>query len=293
MARTGSFSRAAELLGITQPAVSLQIKGLEERIGIRLFSRRGRQITLTDAGKLVYGYVERIFALGDEMERAIDALKGLRAGSLVLGASTTLGEYVLPPILGHFHRLHPSIELKLEIANTLTIVRRVSAHQLDLGFVGDLPQEPQLHVEPLVEDRIVLIAAPESPLAHRGPLQPADLRGQKLILREEGSATRRHALREMARLGLELPIAMELGSNEAVKQAVAANLGIGALSAYAVRADVRAGTLAQLDLLGWSCIRPLNVIYVSGKLLSPAEQAFLNLARTFYSPPDTTQARTR
>jgi DNA-binding transcriptional LysR family regulator len=289
LARTGSFSRAAEFLGISQPAVSLQVKALEEHYAIPLLSRQGRHIALTEAGRLIYGYLERILALGEDMERAIEALKGLRAGSLLLGASTTVGEYVLPAIVGHFHRLYPDIEIKLEIANTSAIAKRVSSHQLDLGFVGDVPDDPELQIEALAEDQIVLIASPENPLSTRGRLGQEDLKGQKLIMREEGSATRRHALRALARLGLELPIAMELGSNEAVKQAVAANLGIGALSAFAVGPQLRSGALVQLELAGWECTRYLNIIYPAAKLLSPAEQAFLNLIRSF-QPQDTTQA---
>lgn len=279
LAKAGNFSRAAELLGITQPAVSLQVKGLEAEYGIPLLSRKGRRISLTPAGQTVYDYLQRIFALAEEMDNALQNLKGLRAGRLVVGASTTLGEFVLPTIMGHFHRLYPDVEIKLEIANTTTIVQRVARHQLDLGFVGDRPDDPTLRAETFVTDHIVLFASPENPLSARDTIAPADLGSQKLILREDGSATRRYALQALAKLGIEIPVAMELGSNVAVKQAVGANLGIGALSSYALASELATGALKLLNVLGWECVRDLNVIYPAAKPLGPAEEAFLKLAR--------------
>lgn len=279
VARTGSFTRAAEELYIGQPAVSQHVAALERMLGVPLVYRMGRGVRLTEAGRLAADYGERIFRLAEQLRAGIADLKGLAAGRLVIGAGQTPGDYLLPVVLGEFRRRYPGIAVELEIADTRRVVEWLVRHVYDLGFLGDDAAHPDLEVEPFAEDRIVLFVAAGHRLATRQTVPLPEVLAEGLIVREPGSATRAAGERCLATLGVTPVIGMELGSNEAVKRAVLAGLGVGMLSAYALEVEVAAGVLRPLAVPGFDCRRMLSIARHRATPLTPVQAAFLDLAR--------------
>ena len=271
-----SFSKAAQALAITQPAVSIQIQELEKSMGVTLFHRRSKGLRVTDAGETVYAYAQQIFALSGKLLETLQEAQDLKTGHLVLGASTTPGEYVLPQAVGQFRRLYPGIQLELIIANTRSIVQRILSGEIDMGMVGERPQQHsgELEIIDYMEDEIVLVAAPNHPMAQLSSLSAQQVVDEGLIVREVGSATRQTAERHLESLGAFPRVALELGSNEAVKQAAAAGGGIGVVSRLGVTAEVKAGMLTVLKVEVWNCRRPLTLVYSKDRYLSPAQRAF-------------------
>jgi DNA-binding transcriptional LysR family regulator len=251
----GSMSSAASAVGITQPAISAQIRGLEQRYGARLLERGGHGSTPTAVGRLVAGYAARLLALSDELGRAVADVQGLRSGRLVIGASSTIGEQLLPAALGRFHAVHPGVAMSVRIGNSDEIIRFVAQGEIDLAFVGRPPEHDDLRSDPFFADAIVAFVAPGDPLLGDGPLSPAALSGRQFVLREPGSATRDLALGCLRRHGCAPGHLIELGSNEAVKRAVEARLGIGLLSTLAIEAERLSGLLEDLPLRPWRCDR--------------------------------------
>lgn len=274
--RAGTLSAAAAALYVTQPAVSLQLKQLETRLGLGLMERRGRRLVLTGAGETVYDYARQMFGLMEGLERELADQRDLQSGRLVVGASTTVGEYLLPEALGRYRALHPGIELALTIGNTAHIIEMVLRHELDFGFVGAMSSAPELLIAPFAEDEICFIAPPDHPFTGR-LVTLRDLAEERFIFRERGSATRQEAESCLRASGFAFKVAMELGSNEAVKQAVVARLGLGALSKLALRAELAAGHLCVLSVADWDCRRSFYLIRRQGKRLTRPESAFLEL----------------
>ncbi len=287
VARHRSFSRAAEALEISQPAVSIQVQELERALGVPLFHRKPRGLQLTEAGETVHGYAHRIFALSSEMREAIGDIRGLVAGHLTLGASTTPGEYILPVAIGRFRRQYPGIIVAMQISNTRSIVSQILQRELDLGMIGaSLEGEREdLETSTYAVDEIVLVAGAEHSLATRKGVSLEDVMSEGLVVREEGSATRKTAEECLAHLGIQPRIAMELGSNQAVKLAAQAGVGVGVISRFGVVAEVKAGLLRVLEVEGWSCTRPLTLVYLKDRRLSPAQRAFLELLETEHPLP--------
>jgi len=279
VARRGGFSRAADALAISQPAVSAQVGLLERRYGQPLVERLPRGIRLTEAGEVILEYADRIFGLAEEMEVVLDDLRGIQRGRLTIGASSTIGEYILPPLVGRFKALHPGVAVTMRVANTERILAEVRGRQLDLGFVGSRPGVDDVIAEAFEDDEIVPLAAPDHPLAARNGIELEELAAAELVAREAGSATRATAEASLRAAGLEPRLAMELGSNEAVKRAVRAGLGVGLLSRRAADSELAAGHLVVLDVPAWSCHRELFAIHRRDKRLTAAERRFLELAR--------------
>lgn len=275
VATLASFSKAARKLSISQPAVSIQVRELEKEMGSALLHRMRRGLQLTDTGQVVFAYAQRIFPLADEMQSAVHDIQGLRSGRLTIGSSTTPGEYILPWVIGQFHRRYPEVEISLSIANTQTIVSRIRNRELDLGMAGAPINLRDLATFSYVSDDIVVIAAPDHELAAKAGATLNDLEGQRFVLREQGSATRRAAEEFLAEHGIEIKVIMELGSNEAVKRAVAAGSGLGLISRFGTIADTKAGFIKVLAVNGWRCRRPLTVFHREDKHLSSAHRAFL------------------
>ena len=286
VARLGSFSKAAEELAISQPAVSIQVRKLEKSMASTLLHRSRSGLQLTDTGEAVFSYTTRIFSLADEMQTAVKDLKGLKSERLVIGSSTTPGEYILPWIIGQFQRRYPGIEVSLSITNTHSVVKRIQNGELDLGMAGAPVNEDGLASFPYVTDEIVVIASPAHALAGKPNVPLSDLRGQSFILRETGSATRSTAQKCLENNDVSIRVVMELGSNEAVKRAVAAGLGLGMISRFGVTPDVAAGVLQVLPVSGWRCQRPLTVFYRDDKHLPSAQQAFLHFLQEERPLPD-------
>ena len=271
-----SFSRAAEALEITQPAVSIQVQELEKFLGITLFHRRPRGLKITEAGEAVLAHSQQIFALSSSLMETVQEMEDLQSGHLVLGASTTPGEYVLPLVVGRFRQIYPRIHVELIIGNTRTIIQRILDRDMDLGMVGDHVEEysSELEMVDFQDDEIVLVAAPSHPAATTGRLTPEQVVDLGLVAREEGSATREAAERQFQELGVVPRIAIELGSNQAVKQAATAGGGIGIISRLGITAELRAGMLTVLDVVGWDCRRLLTLIQLRDRYLSPSQRAF-------------------
>ena len=271
-----SFSRAAEAMEITQPAVSIQVQELEKFLGITLFHRRPRGLRITEAGDAVLAYAQQIFALSSQLIDTVQEMEELHSGHLVLGASSTPGEYVLPLVVGRFRQIHPGIQVELMIGNTRTIMQRILDRDMDLGMIGDHVEEysNELEMVDFQDDDIVLVAAPSHPIANLDRPSVEQVVELGLVAREEGSATRLAAERQFRNLGTTPKIAMELGSNQAVKQAATAGGGIGIISRLGITAELSAGMLTVLDVEGWDCRRPLTLIQPKDRYLSPSQRAF-------------------
>ncbi len=279
VARLASFSRAAEELHISQPSVSIQVADLERSLGVELFEQLGKRIYLTDAGRVLEDYARRILTLVDEASAAVAEVTELHRGRLAVGASTTPGTYVLPKVLGRYQERFPKITVTLEIGNTRRIQERLLRNELDVGIVGWEVTSQNLVVQPFLDDELVVVVSPHHPLASTGGMPVAALRDHRVILRERGSGTR-DAI-EMALRGVEGEItpAMELGSIEAIKEAVAAGLGITILSRLAVATETANGRLVIVPLIDLVIKRSFSIVYHRDKRISPAIQVFLEMLR--------------
>jgi DNA-binding transcriptional LysR family regulator len=273
----GTMTAAAEAEGISQPAISAQVRALERFFGTALLERGGRGSAPTAPGRLVADYAARLLTLTDELARGVADLEGLQTGDLVVGASSTVGERLLPEYLGRFHAAHPNVRLSVRIGNSVEITQLVAARALDVAIVGQEPSDPDLLAKPVMEDRIVAFVSPGDPLLREAPLMPRVLCGQQFVMREAGSATRALAERCLREMSCGPGHVIELGSNEAVKRAVEAGLGIGLLSTHTIEAERRAGHLVALPLTGWECRRSFWLIRRRDRGLTRAERAFLTL----------------
>jgi DNA-binding transcriptional LysR family regulator len=273
VARRESYSRAAEDLHISQPAVSKHVLDLEEELGTKLFHRLGRRIVLTEAGRLMADYAQRIFLLADEARRALEELHGLERGRLHLGASSTPGNYLLPKALAAFQAKYPRLEMSLNIMASHDVVDRVIRQDMDLGFVG-ATFAADLHVQPYMEDELVLILRPGHPLASVRTIPREALEQEIFVLRDAASGTRTVAEAELKTRGIAIRQMLELRSVEAVKQAVAEGLGISFISRYAIGLEVRHKVLAIAADRSLRFPRPLVMISRKDARLSPSALAF-------------------
>lgn len=271
----GGVGRAARARHISQPAVTEHLKGLEAYFGVPLFERFGRTVRPTPGARMLEPYARRTVGLVRSAERAAAQYRGVEGGSLTVGASTTPGTYLVPAALGRFHDLHPAVGLRLRIGGSRAVERWVAAGETDLGVIGEAPLAPGLLAEPWVEDELVVIVARRHPLARRRTVPPAALGAQPYVAREEGSSTRGVAERFLAGLGLTLTPAMELGSPEAQREAVAASLGVAIVSRHAVLARDR--RIVALRIAGGRCKRDLLIVRREDAPLSPAATRFRDL----------------
>ena len=279
VAQDRSFSRAAEKLYLTQPAVSKQIQALEEGLGMRLFDRVGRSILLTQAGNILHDHAHIAFRTLEEARETINQLRGLQRGHLRISAASTIGTYMLPQPLGELKAQFPGIEISLAITNKARVVQQVLNHEVELGFVGPPVEPAELEMEEYLLDELVLIMAPTHRLAREESVGVAELAEEVFILREQGSGTREIMEEELGRVRVNLKKAMELGSTEAIKQAVAANLGVSIVSKFAISLETLQGRLAVATLPELNLRRQLFVIHHGGRTLSPAAEEFCSLLR--------------
>jgi DNA-binding transcriptional LysR family regulator len=281
--KRGSLSEAARALGISQPAVSNQIKRLERELGTELLIRGERRVvSLTAVGEVFLAFAERIVAAHEEMLQQLNHIKEEVGGELIIAASTTPGEFVLPQLLSDFKARYPQVEAKVTIADTRDVVEKVLARECDIGFIGAPVERPHLTRTPLIEDEIVLAVYPAHPFAGREAIRLEELQGQRLILREEGSGTRHSLEQLLAERGEKLPennVALVLGSTHAVIEAIQARLGIGFVSAFAVSRLQASGQLCTVLIEGFSLTRALFVAYEEGQLSTRLRQEFLTFAR--------------
>lgn len=251
VARVLSFTKAAESLHMTQPAVTFQVKQLEESFNTRLFDRTHNKISLTDAGKLVYDYAEKILDHYDKMNNQVRELTGEVTGSLLIGASTTIAEYMLPNLLGEFNRKFEDVAIRLQVGNTDAIVAMVENNMIDLGIVEAPVYNKNLEVEVCRIDEMVLIVPADHPLANRNKISIEDMRQYRYISREEGSGSRAVIdtyIREQGLSYSDLNVVMELGSPESVKMSVESGVGIAIVSRTTLLKELKLGTLKALPL---------------------------------------------
>jgi DNA-binding transcriptional LysR family regulator len=274
VARHGSYSRAAGELLLTQPAVSAQVRELERTLDATFFERVGRTIVLTEAGKELRAYAERICALIDEARLAMQELDGLKRGRIAVAAVSTAGAYVLPSLLGAFQKRYPGISINLEVANRALARDRLLHNEVDLVVMGRPPEEVPHVAEPFLSDEIVVIAAPSHPLATAKRISVDHLAREVFIAREVGSGTRLNADEFFRQQGVKLQVGLELGDNSAVKEAVAAGLGIALLSRHALRMELTLKRLIVLDVAGLPLRRQWFVVHREDKHLSRAAIAF-------------------
>jgi len=280
VARLLSFTKAAEALHMTQPAVTFQIRQLEEHFNTRLFDRTHNRITLTEVGKRVYEYAQSIFQLYGEMENTVKEMTGDVDGILMIGASTMIAEYLLPVLLGDFKAKYPDVHIRLKVANSDEIVSMVENNIIDLGMVESPVNNKNLVVNLCRMDQLVAIVPPGHKLASREKVSAKDLISYPYISREEGSGTREVIGEYIAQAGLSadnLDIVMELGSPEAIKGAVAAGMGISILSHAAIQKDIELGTLKELKL-NPILERPLSFVHQKQKFRLRAIEELLKFS---------------
>ncbi|MBV1800206.1 LysR family transcriptional regulator [Siccirubricoccus sp. G192] len=289
VARHRSFSRAAEALHVSQPSVSKGVRELEAQLGSRLLERGGPGgVTLTEPGRILAGHAATLFGAERAAEEDLAAFRGLRRGTLAIGASTTIATYLLPRALGAFHRQHPEVELRLTSANTRAIVDLLLARELDIALVEGPVEEPGLVVEPWREDEMVLVASATHPLGAEAVL-PDALAGQIVIMREPGSGTRDVGFEALAAWGVRPRRTLEVGSTEAIKQLVAAGVGVAIVSAAAAADQIALGRLRVPRLRSVSggqvtLRRMLSRLILPGRRPSVAAAAFEALLGL---PPET------
>lgn len=265
---------------MTQPAVTFQVKQLEQALGVRLFERGPGRISLTPAGRLVLGQAERILALHAELEIRVAELTGDISGPLLIGASMTIADYLLPRVLGEFVAAYPGVQPRLVVANTTVVEARVAERTLDIGFIEGPPVQA-LVADPCGDDELQVIVAPDHPLANRGPLHPRDLLGHAYVSREPGSGTREFTDRHLREAGVDpdrLDRVMELGSPEAIKGVVQTGLGFAIMSVAAAEKECRLGTLARIALAP-KLVRSLSVVYPPERFRSRLVGTFIEFAR--------------
>ncbi len=274
VARHLSYSRAAEELRLTQPAVSAQVRELERHLGGIFFERVGRAIRLTEAGAELVGYAERISTLADEARLTIEEFGGLRRGRVAVASVSTAGAYVLPPLLGAFRERHPGIRISLQVKNRAACQQHLFRSEVDLVVMGRVPEQIPHEAEPFLADELVIIAASNHPLAGARRIAADRLAREAFILREVGSGTRLNAEEFLRQQGISARPGLELGDNSAVKEAVAAGLGVALLSRHAIRMELALGRLAVLDVRGFPLQRRWYIVQRERQRLTHAAAAF-------------------
>ncbi len=277
----GSFSHAAEELGISQPAVSFQIRSLEDRIGQRLLDRSGRRVTLTDAGHVVDAHARRMLALEDELLREVAGLSDHLSGPLVLGSSTGPGELLLPHLLGGFKRENPEVEVSLVVQDTQTVCDRVLDDEIELGVVGAARPHRGLVFTPFVRDELVVICPPDHPLGGKRRMALADLAAQPLILQQRGSGVRAVLEAAFRAAGIrmrDLDVILEIGLQQSVRVAVLDGLGITVISRLAVERDLAEGRLVAVEVKGAVLARDFSLVRHAGRTPSRVSEGFVEYA---------------
>ena len=270
VARSLSFTAAARELAIAQPAVSHQIRSLEEELGVQLFARHGRSVTLTDVGEVLLEAVDDVIHRLDDGARAMSEVRAGLRGSVEIAADSTSGIYVVPRALGAFHRARPAIDITLRVENRRGVLRSLTDRTCDLAVMADPPREIDCDVAPFLLDRLVVIAALDHPLAGRRAVAAEALARERWLVREPGSGTRAATERFFARGGKAIAPAMELGSTGAIKQAVAAGLGVAVVSRWAIDMELTLGRLVILDVTGFPIERGWSVVNLRARHLSAA-----------------------
>ena len=276
-----SFTKAAEALFMTQPAVTFQVRQLEEHFNTRLFDRAHGRISLTSAGIVALEYAERILVLSAELDTRLGELSGQVAGPLLIGASTTIADFLLPQVLGEFKSRFPAVVPRLFVANSEAVQDRIAERSLDLGFIEGDSHLPSLTTDVCCDDELQVVCAPSHPLAKLKSATPRSLTEHAYISREPGSGTREvidHYLQKVGLVSGALQVVMELGSPEALKGLVATGLGFAIMSRATVAKEIRLGQLAQIPLAP-RLLRHMSVVYAKERFHSRLVNGFVQFAK--------------
>ena len=284
VAETKSFSKASELIHLTQPAVSLQIQAMEELYETRLFDRSGNSINLTPAGEILYKRAKEILALYAEAQKNISEITGAIKGSLSIGASSTIGNYLLPQIIVAFKKKVPQVTVSLFVSNTKIITERLNAGEIDVALVeGDVSKQ-RFAVEVLLSDELVVIMSPAHPWVERRSIPVMDLTKEPLILREEGSGTRQIILKRLEEQGIKqdgLRVALTLGSTESIKSAVEEGMGVSIVSAWAAKNALKHGFLKATTFKDIKFHRNFSIISPKRNYCTHTAKEFLSFLKIF------------
>lgn len=284
VAETKSFSKTSEIIHLTQPAVSLQIQALEEIYETKLFDRSSSSINLTPSGEILYKYAKDILSLYAEAGKEIGKITGLIKGSITIGASTTIGNYVLPTVISDFKKTHPKIKINVFIGNTRRIVDFLNSGVVDLGLVEGETSKHKIKTEPIIQDELLFIVPPLHHWAKKKVVSILDITKEPFILREEGSGTRQMIEKYLLSHGIntgDMSIALVLGSTESIKEAVESGIGISIVSRWAARKEVKYGTLKLITPKEEKILRNFSLIMQKNAVLSHAVDKFLAYLKAY------------
>ncbi len=276
VAKNLSYTKAAAELHLTQPAVSMQIRQLEQQAGLALTEQFGKQVHLTEAGKEVYRYARSILQQVDEMDGVLDRLKGFAGGRLRIAAISS-ANYFAPRLLGTFHQRFPDVSVSMNVTNQKAVLQLVLDNEVDMAIMGQPPVDSQVEAIPFMDNPLIIVAPPEHRLAKRKRIQLAELEKETFLIREPGSGTRGAMERFFREHKLKLTTGMGMGSLSSIKQGVQANLGLGLLPRDAVRVELQLGHLVELKVRGLPIQRHWYVVLHKGKRLSLAAEEFRSL----------------
>jgi DNA-binding transcriptional LysR family regulator len=279
-AESSSFTAAAKSLGLSQAAVSQRVQALEQALGVSLFQRRGGRVLLTDAGKRLHAYAQRILSLHEEARQEIAGQKPAVGGELTLAASSVPGEHLLPALLSAFRHKHPRVQVRATVADSQAVLNDVEHGRAHLGLVGKKSDSPHLECRCFACDTLLLVTPARHPWAKRRRVSLEELAGQPLILREAGSGSRwclEQALAHAGKSLRDMRVALELGSNEAIKEALLRGLGVSVLSTHVVRKELRTKKLHALQVTGLPLLREMFVVWDRRRALPIAARLFLDL----------------
>lgn len=284
VAETKSFSKTSEIIHLTQPAVSLQIQALEELYETKLFDRSSTSINLTQSGEILYKYAKEILALYAELGKDVGKITGLIKGSIVIGTSTTIGNYILPSLIIDFKKNHPKIKINVFIKNTKLIIDLLNSGVIDIGLVEGETSRQKIKVESFISDELVLIVPTFHPWAKKKFVSVLDITKEPFIIREEGSGTRQMIEKYLAGHGIttsDMSIALVLGSTESIKEAVEGGMGVSIVSRWAAKKEVKYGSLKTITLKEEKMIRNFSLIMPKNLVLPHATDEFLSYVKSY------------
>ncbi len=281
-ARLLSFTRASEELFLTQPAVSMQVRQLEDEVGLSLFEKLGKKVHLTEAGRELYQYTRAIFQELEEVEEVLESMKGVKKGRLDIAVASTVN-YFAPRLLAAFSRHYPGIRLTIEATNRKNLIRLLESNQKDLVLMGKPPEQLDLEFEPFMDNPLVVIAPPKHPLVGKTNIPLERLADETFVIREPGSGTRGAMERFFADQNLRIRTGLQMTRNEAIKQAVRVGLGLSVVSLHSLELELETGRLVVLQVEGFPIRRRWYIVHRRGKRLSPAARAFRDFLLSEYA----------